>query len=113
MIEPPTHAGGCLCARVRFAAHGEPLRRSLCHCLDCRKRHGAPMVAFAIYRREQVSVTGETASTVSDGVTTTTSAVALGEGSPAGAGAGSSPVQPPRASRSTSPMSGASLMTGS
>jgi hypothetical protein len=67
MTETIIHAGGCLCAQVRLTVRGAPLRQSLCHCLDCRKRHGAPMVAFAIYRRAQVTLRGQTASTRSSG----------------------------------------------
>lgn len=34
-------AGGCLCGDVRLVASGRPYRAGLCHCLDCRKHHGA------------------------------------------------------------------------
>lgn len=61
------NTGGCLCGKVRFSVLGQPVRKSLCHCLDCRKHHGAPMVAFAIYPRDRVTVEGATASTRSCG----------------------------------------------
>ena len=33
--------GGCLCGNVRIVAIGRPCRVGLCHCLGCRKHHGA------------------------------------------------------------------------
>jgi hypothetical protein len=53
--------GGCLCGKLRIEAEGEPLRVGLCHCLDCRKHHGALFHASAIFPAERVQVTGETA----------------------------------------------------
>ena len=41
------YVGGCLCGDVRFVAEGRPYRVGLCHCLDCRKHHGAPFATFA------------------------------------------------------------------
>lgn len=52
--------GGCLCGSVRIEAEGEPYRVGVCHCLDCRKHHGALFHASAIYPEAQVCVTGET-----------------------------------------------------
>lgn len=52
--------GGCLCGRVRVTASGEPDRVGLCHCLDCRKHHGALFHASAIFAQAAVSVEGET-----------------------------------------------------
>jgi len=52
--------GSCLCGDVRFEATGEPWRVGLCHCLDCRKHHGALFFAAAIFPADAVSVTGET-----------------------------------------------------
>ena len=51
--------GGCLCGDVRFAATGAPDRVGLCHCLDCRKHHGAPFYAAAIFPETAVSIEGE------------------------------------------------------
>jgi hypothetical protein len=53
-------SGGCLCGRVRYVASGRPFRIGLCHCLDCRKHHGALFHASAIFADSAVSITGET-----------------------------------------------------
>ncbi|CAM3663177.1 GFA family protein [Halomonas sp.] len=37
--------GGCLCGKIRIVANGEPLRVGICHCMDCRKHHGALLYA--------------------------------------------------------------------
>ena len=54
-------AGGCLCGSVRLVARGAPDRVGVCHCLDCRKHHGALFFAAAIFAAGAVTVTGETA----------------------------------------------------
>ncbi|OWQ90388.1 aldehyde-activating protein [Roseateles aquatilis] len=51
--------GGCLCGDIRFVATGRPYRVGVCHCLDCRKHHGALFHASAIFPRESVTITGE------------------------------------------------------
>ena len=51
--------GGCLCGELRIVATGRPYRVGLCHCLDCRKHHGALFQATAIFPAEAVTVTGE------------------------------------------------------
>ena len=52
--------GGCLCGDVRLAASGEPNRVGVCHCLDCRKHHGALFFAAAIFPAAAVTVEGQT-----------------------------------------------------
>ncbi|MEO1139779.1 MAG: GFA family protein [Pseudomonadota bacterium] len=52
--------GGCLCGKVRFVATGAPLRVGVCHCLDCRKHHGALFYAAAIFPEDAVEIAGET-----------------------------------------------------
>jgi hypothetical protein len=54
------YRGGCLCGRVRLVASGRPDRVGICHCLDCRKHHGALFYAAAIFRKEAVEIVGET-----------------------------------------------------
>ncbi|MCW8084072.1 GFA family protein [Sabulicella glaciei] len=51
--------GGCCCGQLRFRTEGEPLRSGLCHCLDCRKLHAAPFMAFVVFPEEKVTITGE------------------------------------------------------
>ena len=52
--------GGCLCGAVRILASGEPKRVGICHCLDCRKHHGALFHASAIFPEDAVTIEGET-----------------------------------------------------
>jgi len=54
------YTGGCLCGDVRITASGEPYRVGICHCLDCRKHHGALFDASAIFPDEAVTVEGTT-----------------------------------------------------
>ncbi len=54
------YTGGCLCGKVRIRAAGRPRRVGLCHCLDCRKHHGALFYAAAIFPAGAVTVEGQT-----------------------------------------------------
>lgn len=51
--------GGCLCGDVRLVALGRPYRVGLCHCLDCRKHHGALFHGSAVFPQEAVTIEGE------------------------------------------------------
>ncbi|MBN8868190.1 MAG: GFA family protein [Solirubrobacterales bacterium] len=53
--------GGCLCGDVRIEATGDPYRVGICHCLDCRKHHGALFHSSAVFPEGAVTITGETA----------------------------------------------------
>ena len=55
------YRGGCLCGTVRLEIIGEPFRVGICHCLDCRKHHGAVFHTFAVFPGEAVTVIGTTA----------------------------------------------------
>ena len=52
--------GGCLCGDVRILASAKPYRVGICHCLDCRKHHGALFQAFAVFPLGAVTVEGAT-----------------------------------------------------
>lgn len=54
------YTGGCLCGSVRILALGAPYRVGLCHCLDCRKFHGALFHASAVFPQDAVKIEGET-----------------------------------------------------
>lgn len=54
-------SGGCLCGGVRLEARGQPYRVGICHCLDCRKHHGALFFAAAIFPQDAVTIEGKTA----------------------------------------------------
>ena len=45
-------SGGCQCGAVRYCVEGEPQHVALCHCADCRKSAGAPMVSWAAFAEQ-------------------------------------------------------------
>jgi hypothetical protein len=49
-------AGGCHCGALRYEVRGEPITAALCHCEDCRRHAGAPVVAWAMYREDEVKI---------------------------------------------------------
>jgi hypothetical protein len=58
--------GGCLCGNVRLVASGRPYRVGICHCLDCRKHHGALFHASAIFAQAAVVIEGVFARTADE-----------------------------------------------
>ncbi|MFC4730504.1 GFA family protein [Salipiger abyssi] len=53
-----TRTGGCLCGAVRFVASGLPERVGICHCMDCRKHHGAVFYAAAVFPERSFRYSG-------------------------------------------------------
>jgi hypothetical protein len=49
--------GGCHCGAIRYEAEGEALTHALCHCKDCQRHAGAPMVGWTMYPQNAVKVT--------------------------------------------------------
>ncbi|MFM7066356.1 MAG: GFA family protein [Gammaproteobacteria bacterium] len=49
--------GGCHCGAIRYRTEGQPLHHALCHCTDCRRHAGAPLVGWTMYPAEAVTVT--------------------------------------------------------
>ncbi|WP_119302434.1 GFA family protein [Dongia deserti] len=50
-----TRQASCSCGQLRVTCEGEPVRLSMCHCLECQKRTGSPFGVQARFRREQVT----------------------------------------------------------
>ena len=49
-------SGGCHCGAVRYSVEGEPQHVALCHCADCRKSAGAPMVSWAAFAEDDFTL---------------------------------------------------------
>ena len=49
--------GGCHCGSVRYQVEGQAMTHVLCHCVDCRRHAGAPMVSWSMYPEAAVEVT--------------------------------------------------------
>src|SRR5688572_27474273 len=49
--------GGCHCGEVRYEVYGDPLTHALCHCTDCRRHAGAPVVGWTMYPEVSLKVT--------------------------------------------------------
>ncbi|UFN50574.1 GFA family protein [Roseomonas sp. OT10] len=51
--------GRCHCAAIRYELpEAEVLHHALCHCGDCRRHAGAPVVGWAMLPAERLRVTG-------------------------------------------------------
>lgn len=53
-----TITGGCRCGAVRYTAEGAPEHHALCHCEECRRSAGAPMVGWALFAKDAVAIEG-------------------------------------------------------
>ncbi len=60
ILEETQHGPIHRCGNVRIVASGLPYRVGLCHCLDCRKHHGALFHASAVFPQDAVTIDGET-----------------------------------------------------
>ncbi|MDQ4088663.1 MAG: GFA family protein [Pseudomonadota bacterium] len=52
--------GRCHCGAVSYEMPSETVYRALCHCSDCRRHSGAPVVAWGLVPKDQFRVEGET-----------------------------------------------------
>lgn len=48
----------CSCGQLRLRCEGDPVRVSICHCLECQKRTGSTFAVQARFARDRVSVEG-------------------------------------------------------
>ena len=63
-----THSGACRCGLVSADMSAGPVFSSYCHCRDCRKQTGAPVMAFVGFRRADLTWHGEPKSWRAGGV---------------------------------------------
>jgi hypothetical protein len=57
-----TRTASCRCGQLKATATGEPVRVSVCHCLDCKKRSGSAFAAQARWPAEHVTIEGKSKS---------------------------------------------------
>jgi hypothetical protein len=51
----------CRCGQLTVTCTGEPVRVSVCHCLDCQRRSGSAFSAQARWPAGDVAIVGESA----------------------------------------------------
>lgn len=55
-----TRHASCACGQLTVDCEGEPVRLSMCHCLDCQKRTGSAFGVQARFPRDAVTLAGRT-----------------------------------------------------
>lgn len=53
-----TRIAACSCGQLKAACEGEPVRISVCHCLECQRRTGSAFGFQAQFPRAQVTLSG-------------------------------------------------------
>ena len=53
------HTASCRCGQLKVSVTGEPVRVSVCHCLDCKKRSGSAFAVQARWPAEQFKSEGQ------------------------------------------------------
>ena len=52
--------GGCLCGGTRYKLESAPFALGDCHCIDCRRSAGAPVVTWgSVYRKDLHMILGK------------------------------------------------------
>jgi hypothetical protein len=54
-----SRTASCSCGQLRLTCEGEPVRVSICHCLECQKRTGSVFAVQARFPSERVTIAGE------------------------------------------------------
>lgn len=52
----------CSCGRLRVTTDGDPVRISVCHCLECQRRTGSAFGVQARFPEDRVRMSGESVS---------------------------------------------------
>ena len=56
--EEPVREARCFCGKLVLTCRGEPVRVSVCHCLDCKRRSGSAFATQARFAPDDVTVSG-------------------------------------------------------
>ena len=54
-----TRNASCRCGQLKATATGDPIRVSVCHCLNCKKRSGSAFAAQARWPSAQMKIEGQ------------------------------------------------------
>lgn len=54
-----SHNASCRCGQLTVSVTGEPVRVSVCHCLNCKKRSGSAFAAQARWPSAQTNIEGQ------------------------------------------------------
>jgi hypothetical protein len=54
-----TRLASCFCGQLQLSCTGEPVRISVCHCLDCQKRSGSAFAVQARWPNASVTIVGD------------------------------------------------------
>jgi hypothetical protein len=57
-MEAMTRIAVCNCGQLRLTCEGEPLRVSMCHCLECQRRTGAVFSSQAWFEPRHIALSG-------------------------------------------------------
>jgi len=55
----PTRRATCACGQLAIECVGEPVRVSVCHCLDCKRRSGSAFATQARFPNDRVTISGQ------------------------------------------------------
>ena len=62
-----TRTASCRCGQLRATVTGDPVRVSICHCLNCKKRSGSAFAFQARWPKAQVAIDGDSRTFVKAG----------------------------------------------
>jgi hypothetical protein len=62
-----TRTASCRCGQLRATTSGDPVRASVCHCLNCQKRSGSAFAVQVRWPADHVEIEGRSATFVKAG----------------------------------------------
>ena len=56
--QAPRASGQCHCGEIRYSMSTAVQHHALCHCSDCRRHSGAPLVGWALVGNDEIEISG-------------------------------------------------------